>query len=216
MTVTASQTGRLYLRGASYAEYTGLAWQRGDQRDYYDHWPSFRSDTQLHTLTVTTRQAHSVLYLPYYTPKLSQLVGGRAQSSGIKVYAIECKEEACSLIGQNAEKFGLSNIQIIHGKAPEALERLEPPTHAFIGGSSGELREILKVLKKAAGSVRIVINAVSLETIAEIQSTLKVFKVSDLSVEQISVSRSRELGNYHLMTAENPVLIASFTMGGES
>jgi precorrin-6Y C5,15-methyltransferase (decarboxylating) len=139
-----------------------------------------------------------------------------AQSSGIKVYAIECKEEACSLIGQNAEKFGLSNIQIIHGKAPEALERLEPPTHAFIGGSSGELREILKVLKKAAGSVRIVINAVSLETIAEIQSTLKVFKVSDLSVEQISVSRSRELGNYHLMTAENPVLIASFTMGGES
>ena len=88
MTVTASQTGRLYLRGASFGEYTGLAWQMDDQRDYYDHWPSFRSDTQLHTLTVTTRQAHSVLYLPYYTPKLSQLVGGRAQSSGIKTYSV--------------------------------------------------------------------------------------------------------------------------------
>lgn len=88
MTVTASQTGRLYLRGASYGEYTGLAWQMGDQRDYYDHWPAFRTDAQLHTLTVTTRQAHSVLYLPYYTPKLSQLLGGRVESSGIKTYSV--------------------------------------------------------------------------------------------------------------------------------
>ncbi len=88
MTVTASQTGRLYLRGASYGEYTGLAWLMGDQKDYYDHWPAFRSDTQLNTLTVTTKKAHSVLYLPYYTPKLSQLVGGRVESSGIKTYSL--------------------------------------------------------------------------------------------------------------------------------
>lgn len=88
MSVTASHSGRLYLRGASYGEYTGLAWQMGDQRDYYDHWPAFRTDAQLHTLTVTTRQAHSVLYLPYYTHKLSQLVGGRVESSGIKTYSL--------------------------------------------------------------------------------------------------------------------------------
>lgn len=139
-----------------------------------------------------------------------------AQDSSIKVYAIEKKEEACSLIGQNAAKFGLANIQIVQGTAPEALKGLEPPTHAFIGGSSGELREILAVLNEKAGRMHIVINAVSLETIAEIQSSLKDFRISELSVEQISVSRSRELGNYHLMTAENPVMIASFTMGGES
>ena len=139
-----------------------------------------------------------------------------AQSNSIKVYAIEKKEEACSLIEQNAAKFGLSNIQIVQGLAPEALEGLEPPTHAFIGGSSGELREILTALNKAGGSVRVVINAVSLETIAEIQRALEDFGTRDLSIEQISVSRSRELGSYHLMTAENPVMIASFTLGGRS
>jgi precorrin-6Y C5,15-methyltransferase (decarboxylating) len=139
-----------------------------------------------------------------------------AQSSNLKVYAIEKKEEACSLIEQNAAKFGLSNIQIIKGTAPDALEGLEPPTHAFIGGSSGELKEILTVLNRTGGSVRVVINAVSLETIAEIQSALREFGTSDLSVEQISVSRARELGSYHLMTAENPVMIASFTLGGRS
>ena len=139
-----------------------------------------------------------------------------AQSGSIKVYAIEKKEEASSLIGQNAAKFGLSNIEVVQGTAPEALAGLEPPTHAFIGGSSGELREILTALKNTGGIVRVVINAVSLETIAEIQSALKDFGISDLSIEQISVSRSRELGNYHLMTAENPVMIASFTLGGRS
>ena len=137
-----------------------------------------------------------------------------AQSAGIKVFAIEKKEEACSLIEQNAEKFGLSNIQIIQGTAPAALEELPAPTHAFIGGSSGGMREILTALKNKAGSVRVVINAVSLETISEIQSVLKDFEVSDLSIEQVSVSRARELGNYHLMNAENPVMIAAFTLGG--
>ena len=88
MSVTASQSGRLYLRGASYGEYTGLSWQVGGQRDYYDHWPAFRSDTQLNTLTVTTKQTHSVLYLPYYTPKLSDLTDGRLENSENKTYSL--------------------------------------------------------------------------------------------------------------------------------
>ena len=136
------------------------------------------------------------------------------QDRSIKVYAIEKKEEACSLIEQNAAKFGLSNIELIQGTAPEAMEGLDPPTHAFIGGSSGELREILNALNDAGSGVRVVINAVSLETMAEIHNVLKDFAINDLSVEQISVSRSRELGSYHLMTAENPVMIAAFTLGG--
>jgi len=135
---------------------------------------------------------------------------------GVHVYAIEKKEEACGLIKQNAEKFGLKNIEVIHGTAPEALKGLEPPTHAFIGGSSGNLKEIMTALSGAGGSVRVVINAVSLETIAEIQSVIREFPVSGLSLEQISVSRARELGNHHLMMAENPVMIVAFTLGGES
>lgn len=136
--------------------------------------------------------------------------------NGIRVCAIEKKEEACGLIKQNAAKFGLRNIEVIHGTAPEALEGLEPPTHAFIGGSSGNLKEIMTALSGSGSSVRVVINAVSLETIAEIQSVIREFPVSGLSLEQISVSRARELGNHHLMMAENPVMIAAFTLGGKS
>ena len=136
------------------------------------------------------------------------------QSSSLKVYAIEMKEEGCGLIEKNAAKFGLSNIEVINGRAPEAFDGLEAPTHAFIGGSSGDLKDILKKLAEADHPVRVVINAVSLETMAEIQGLPKEFDISDLSIEQISVSRARELGSYHLMTAENPVMIAAFTLGG--
>jgi precorrin-6Y C5,15-methyltransferase (decarboxylating) len=136
--------------------------------------------------------------------------------NGIRVYAIEKKEEACGLIKQNAAKFGLKNIEVIYETAPEALEGLEPPTHAFIGGSSGNLKEIMTALSGSGSSVRVVINAVSLETVAEIQSVIREFPVSGLSLEQISVSRARELGNHHLMMAENPVMIAAFTLGGKS
>lgn len=67
-------------------------------------------------------------------------------SKGIKVYAIEKKEEALALLAQNKEKFQVANMEIIRGTAPEACNGLEEPTHVFIGGSGGHLMEILEVL----------------------------------------------------------------------
>ncbi len=140
-------------------------------------------------------------------------------SDTVRVYAVEMKPEACALIRENAEKFGFSNIKVIEGMAPAALEGLEMPTHVFIGGSSGNLLEILEALEQKCeglpSGIRVVINAVSLETISEIHTVLGSFDIRDLSIEQISVSRSRELGSYHMMTAENPVMIAAFTLGGK-
>ena len=133
------------------------------------------------------------------------------QDCSLKVYAIEMKPEACGLIRRNAEKFGLSNIQVVPGKAPAAFEGLDEPDCVFIGGSSGNLKEILDVICRLKKEVRIVINAVSLETIAEIQSVIHDYDTINFEMEQVSVSRSRELGSYHLLTAENPVMIASFT-----
>lgn len=134
----------------------------------------------------------------------------------VMVYAIEQKEDACGLIRQNAERLKLPNIRIVQGRAPEALEALEPPTHAFIGGSSGALREILDCLLLKNPGLRVVINAVSLETIAEIRTVLKEYDISDLTIEQVAVSRAREVGDHHLMTADNPVLLAAFRLGGAS
>ena len=62
----------------------------------------------------------------------------------IRVYAVEKNPDAVELIRENRKKFRTDGIRVISGRAPEALGRLEAPTHVFIGGSSGNLREILK------------------------------------------------------------------------
>jgi len=131
-------------------------------------------------------------------------------SDTIRVYAIEKKPEALELIRANAAKHRLPNVIPVKGTAPEALIDLEKPTHAFIGGSGGNLREILEVLRGKNPGMRVVLNAVSLETIAEMTAVVKEFPVSGLTIEQVQVSRSRALGNYHLMTADNPVMICTF------
>ena len=129
-------------------------------------------------------------------------------------YAVETKSEACALIKQNIEKFGLKNIRLVEGMAPAALEGLEAATHAFVGGSKGQFKEILAALLKINPRMRVVANAVTLESISDIQTVLKDFPVKNFECLQISVSRSEKAGNYHLMKAENPVYIFSFDLDG--
>ena len=135
-------------------------------------------------------------------------------SDEIKVFAVEYKEEAVSLIAQNKEKFGLDNIEIVSGKAPDGLEELPVPTHAFIGGSSGQMKEILSALYQKNSQMRVVINAISMETICEIKEVLSAFPIQNEDVVQIQASRAKRVGTYHLMQAENPVWICSFDFCG--
>lgn len=134
-----------------------------------------------------------------------------ALSPQIAVYAIECKQEAVSLIQKNKERLGASMVQVVNGMAPEALAGLPAPTHAFIGGSRGNLPEILNALYQKNPTMRIVMNAISLESIAQMQELVKKYPVGDLDVTTVSVSKAKRVGNYHLMQAANPVTIFSFT-----
>ena len=118
------------------------------------------------------------------------------------------KEKAIALTRRNAKKFRLSNLEVVCGKAPEALSELPAPTHAFIGGSTGNLRGILDCLLAKNPNVRIVATAVTLETVAELTEVSKSFETCDIA--EVAVSKPRVLGRYPLMTAQNPVYV--FTM----
>lgn len=140
-------------------------------------------------------------------------------SPDIFVFAIEQKEEAANLTKENAVRLGLSDqILVINKKAPEGFEELPTPTHVFIGGSSGALSDILSaiqkklIVKENTKGVRVVINAVSLETIAQITKLIQTYPVKHVQLTQIQASRAHKLGSYNLMQAQNPVLIASFNL----
>ena len=135
-------------------------------------------------------------------------------SEDMEVYAIEQKEAAVHLIERNKERFALDNVHIVRTTAPEGLQALPMPTHAFIGGSGGRLKEIVDCLRAKNPNIRIVINAISMETICEIREILTHDAITDADIVQLQVSRSKQLGSYHLMQAENPIWICAFDMKG--
>ena len=124
-----------------------------------------------------------------------------------EVFAIERNPEGIQLIGKNAEKFGCSNIHTICGVAPEAMDGLPPLDVIIIGGSSGNMHEILNraesLLSKGG---RIVLTAVTAETTGEI---VKEFEGRPFRMEgfQMQINRLRKLGHYHLYNPLSPVFI---------
>lgn len=127
-----------------------------------------------------------------------------------KVYAVEKNEEAVSLLEKNKLKFNLKNIEIIKGRAPEELKSIESPTHVFIGGSSGNLKSILSSVFNKNPETKVVINAVTLETVSEAVLCTKEFNVQDVDISQVTVAKARKAGRYNLMAGQNPIYIISF------
>lgn len=140
----------------------------------------------------------------------SVAVEAASLSDDIQVYAIERNREAVSLIKRNRKKFGLQNITVVEAAAPEGLSGLPVATHAFIGGSGGLLREILEKLRQINPGMRVVINAVTIETVCEIKEVLTLYDVKEEEIVQIQANRARKAGSYHLMQAGNPVWICAF------
>ena len=131
------------------------------------------------------------------------------QGENIRVYAVEKNPEGAELIRKNIQKFRTDQIQVVEGMAPEVLEDLEIPTHAFIGGSTGQLKEIIQCIKKKNPDVRIVVNAISLETVREVMEATEEGLLEDPEIVQMNVAKSRKLGSYHMMTGQNPIYIIS-------
>lgn len=130
-----------------------------------------------------------------------------------EVYAIEKKEEAAELIKENKRKFAADNLTIIPGCAPEAMEDLPAPTHAFIGGSSGNLKEIVALLLQKNENVRIVINCITLETVTEALAVIREYGFAESEIVQLCAARSKALGRYHMMMGENPIYIITCQKG---
>ncbi len=126
-----------------------------------------------------------------------------------RVWAVEQREDACALIETNKRRLGIANVTVVCGRAPDCLEPLPAPTHVFVGGSGGDLRAILEAALEKNPAVRIVLNAVTLETVAEATEALKALPLTGTDVVQLSTARGRTLGRYHLMTGMDPVFILS-------
>lgn len=128
-----------------------------------------------------------------------------------KVYAIEKKDIAIELINNNVEKFNVNNLEIIHGNAPDDL-KINSFNRMFIGGSSKNMEEIIEYfIKNSDDNSVLVINTIALETLSELLNILKKKNETLKNVEiiNVSISKNKNIGDYTMMTGENPIYIIS-------
>lgn len=127
------------------------------------------------------------------------------------VYAVERNPEGVSLIEQNKEKFGVDNLTVVEGEAPEALNGLPDCDAAIIGGSGSHLSAILdEISARMRTGGRIVINCITIQTLAAALDYLRAHEI-DFSYEaiQVQINRLQAVGAYDMAKAINPIYIVT-------
>ena len=128
------------------------------------------------------------------------------------VYAIEKKLEGVKLIEQNAQKFSVKNVTAINAEAPAGISKIPNFDAAIIGGSGGLIEEILSNLNaKINVGGRIVINCITIQTLASALNWLKAHKDFKYNAIQVQINRLKNLGFYDMAEALNPVHIITAT-----
>lgn len=131
------------------------------------------------------------------------------------VYAIEKNAEDAAIALDNRRRMQVYNHTLTHGKAPQGLTTWPDPDAVFIGGSGGELEELIRMcLQRLKPEGRLVMNFVTLENLAEALAALKGCQAV-WDVTQLQAARSQPVLHLHRMAAENPVWIVTAQRGAE-
>lgn len=129
-----------------------------------------------------------------------------AAAKGGRVFAVECLPEAWELIEANRRKFCAWNLQVIRGKAPDALADLPAPDVVFIGGSKGKMEGIVDAALEKNPAARLCMTAITPESLAAAMQALEKHGIEP-GVTQLMVSSTKKAGRVHMLTAQNPVFL---------
>ncbi|MFO8039586.1 MAG: precorrin-6Y C5,15-methyltransferase subunit CbiT [Sodalinema sp.] len=127
-----------------------------------------------------------------------------------QIMAIERDEDVAGLIRRNCDRFGVENVQVIEGSAPDCLKPLAPrPSHACIEGGraiSEILQAVWDVLQPGG---RIVATAGNLESLYQISEAFAQLQVRQIEVVQSAVNRLETRGTHQVLAAVSPIFVLS-------
>lgn len=127
-----------------------------------------------------------------------------------QIIAIERDEEVASLIRRNCERFGVTNVKVVEGSAPECLEQLKesPDCVCIEGGRS--IKPILQaVWQRLQPQGRIVATATNFEMLYAISEGLAELQARHIEVVQSAINRLETRGNHQIFAAVDPIYILS-------
>lgn len=132
------------------------------------------------------------------------------------VYAIEKNQPDCDNVSANRAQWGVHNFTLRHGRAPEGLDQWPDPDAVFIGGSGGELAELIGLIsQRLRPNGVLVMNVVTLENL---NTAVEALKQTGLQwdVTQIQTARSKPILDMQRLAAENPVFVISACKGASA
>jgi len=86
----------------------------------------------------------------------------------LRAIAIEARADRAARIARNAAAFGVPGLAVVQGMAPTALSALPPPQAIFVGGGGRDPGVLDTAIAALPIGGRLVANAVTLETEAEL------------------------------------------------
>jgi len=89
---------------------------------------------------------------------------------GLRVYGVEKDRARLEMIQDNVKRLGGFGVKGVLGEAPGVLEDLPDPDRVFVGGSGGNLADILQIVeKRLRPGGRAVVSVVTPESLARAQ-----------------------------------------------
>lgn len=127
-----------------------------------------------------------------------------------KIIAVERDEEVARLIQRNCDRFGVTNVEVIEGSAPECLANLpHSPDRVCIEGGRSIKAIIQASWKKLPQTGRIVATAANLETLYQVSESFAELRARNIEVVQSSVNRLEKRGLHQTFAAIDPIFILS-------
>jgi cobalt-precorrin-6B (C15)-methyltransferase len=127
-----------------------------------------------------------------------------------KIIAVERDEEVANLIRRNCDRFGVKNVIVIEGNAPDCLGDLgAAPDRVCIEGSKSVQDTLTAVWQHLKPNGRIVTTASNLESLYKVSESFARLQVRNMEVVQASVNRLEKRGTGQAFVAVDPIFVLS-------
>jgi precorrin-6Y C5,15-methyltransferase (decarboxylating)/cobalt-precorrin-6B (C15)-methyltransferase len=124
------------------------------------------------------------------------------------VHTLERDPEAIDLLERNQQRFGIHNLHIHAGEAPDGLELLPPNPDRVLLEVGRPLEDVLRAVWGALQpSGRLVISTVNLEGLVKATDTLAQLGAHDVQVVQATVHRMQRRGSQAKLAAAEPLFV---------
>ncbi|MGF1514039.1 MAG: precorrin-6Y C5,15-methyltransferase subunit CbiT [Elainellaceae cyanobacterium] len=127
-----------------------------------------------------------------------------------RIVAVERDEDVAQLIQLNCDRFGVTNVQVVAGSAPDCFTELPAAPDCICVEGGRAIKDILvRAWSYLQNEGRMVATAYSLDELYALSEGLSELQARHIEVVQSAVNRLETRGNRQTFVAADPVFVLS-------